>query len=97
MRLPGRVRYSVRAGGPWLCRTVVLSVFQAVVVPSGLTVRVQPRWWIITWWWKKHSSAQPVRLVLPPWAWRVVWRTWQPAAGWLQPPSYFDLKNSGGA
>ena len=40
-----------------------MSLFQAVVVPSGLTVRVQPRRWIMTWWWKKHSRTQPVTLV----------------------------------
>ena len=39
--MPGR--YPARAGGPWLCSTLVLSLFQAVVVPSGLTTRVQPR------------------------------------------------------
>jgi DNA-binding transcriptional LysR family regulator len=43
--------YPARAGGPWLCRTFVLSLFHAVVVPSGFTTRVQPRRWIITWWW----------------------------------------------
>ena len=36
-RLPRacRGRYPARAGGPWLCRTLVLFVFQATVVPSG--------------------------------------------------------------
>ena len=34
--------YPARAGGPWLCSTLVLSLFQAVVVPSGLSTRVQP-------------------------------------------------------
>jgi hypothetical protein len=29
---------------------LVLSLFQAVVVPSGLATRVQPRRWIMTWW-----------------------------------------------
>jgi hypothetical protein len=43
--------YPARAGGPWLWSTLVLSLFHAVVVPSGLTTRVQPRRWIITWWW----------------------------------------------
>ena len=38
-----------RTGGPWLCSTLVLSLFQAVVVPSGLTIRVQPQRWIATW------------------------------------------------
>ena len=40
--------YPARAGGPWLCRTLVLSLFHAVVVPSGLTTRVQPHRWITT-------------------------------------------------
>jgi hypothetical protein len=31
-----------RTGGPWLCRTLVLSLFRAVVVPSGFRTRVQP-------------------------------------------------------
>ena len=34
--------YPARAGGPWLCRTFVLFLFHALVVPSGLTTRVQP-------------------------------------------------------
>jgi len=34
--------YPARAGGPWLCRTLVLFLFHALVVPSGLTTRVQP-------------------------------------------------------
>ena len=33
--------YPARAGGPWLWSTLVLSLFQAVVVPSGLTTRVR--------------------------------------------------------
>ena len=41
--------YPGRAGGPWLCRTFVLSLFQAVVVPSGLRIRVQPHWWMTIW------------------------------------------------
>src|SRR5689334_11542466 len=41
-RRPTRARYPARAGGPWLRRTLVLSLFQAVVVPSGLRIRVQP-------------------------------------------------------
>ena len=40
--------YPGRAGGPWLCRTLVRSGFQAVVVPSGLSTRVQPQRWITT-------------------------------------------------
>jgi CubicO group peptidase (beta-lactamase class C family) len=38
--------YPARAGGLWLCRTLVLSLFHAVVVPSGLTTRVQPQRWM---------------------------------------------------
>ena len=45
----GRGRYPARAGGPWLCSTLVLFLFHAVVVPSGLTTRVQPQRWITTW------------------------------------------------
>jgi hypothetical protein len=37
-----------RPGGPWLCSTLVLSLFHAVVVPSALTTKVQPRLWIMT-------------------------------------------------
>ena len=37
---PGR--YPGRTGGPWLCSTFVLSLFHAVVVPSGLRTSVQP-------------------------------------------------------
>jgi NAD(P)-dependent dehydrogenase (short-subunit alcohol dehydrogenase family) len=33
-------------GWPWLCSTFVLSLFHAVVVPSGLRIRVQPHRWI---------------------------------------------------
>ena len=40
--------YPARAGGPWLCSTFVLSLFHAVVVPSGLRTRVQPCRWIAT-------------------------------------------------
>ncbi len=38
-----------RTGGPWLWRTFVLSLFQAVVVPSGFRTRVQPQRWMTTW------------------------------------------------
>ena len=41
-----RAGYPARAGGPWLCRTLVRSGFQAVVVPSGFRTRVQPHRWI---------------------------------------------------
>ena len=34
--------YPARAGGPWLWSTLVLFLFHALVVPSGLTTRVQP-------------------------------------------------------
>jgi len=37
-----RACYPGLMGGPWLCRTLVLSLFHAVVVPSGLSTRVQP-------------------------------------------------------
>ena len=37
-------------GWLWLCRTLVLSGFHAVVVPSGFRTRVQPHRWITTWW-----------------------------------------------
>jgi hypothetical protein len=37
-------------GGPWLCSTFVRSLFQAVVVPSGFSTRVQPQRWITIWW-----------------------------------------------
>jgi hypothetical protein len=37
---PGR--YPGRAGGLWLWRTLVLSLFHAVVVPSGFRTNVQP-------------------------------------------------------
>jgi hypothetical protein len=35
-------------GGPWLCRTFVLSLFHAVVVPSGFRTSVQPHRWMTT-------------------------------------------------
>ena len=41
-------RYPAGAGGPWLCRTLVLSGFHAVVVPSGFRTSVQPHRWITT-------------------------------------------------
>ena len=40
---PGPGGYPARAGGPWLCSTLVLFLFHALVVPSGLTTRVQPQ------------------------------------------------------
>ena len=47
-RLPGG--HPGLAGGLWLWMTLVLSVFHAVVVPSGFRTTVQPRWWMTTWW-----------------------------------------------
>ncbi len=48
--VPGCSRaYLARAGGPWLCSTFVLSLFHAVVVPSGFSTRVQPQRWMTTW------------------------------------------------
>jgi hypothetical protein len=41
--------YPARAGGLWLCRTLVLSGFHALVVPSGFSTSVQPHRWITTW------------------------------------------------
>ncbi len=35
--------YPGRTGGPWLCRTLVLFLFHALVVPSGFTTRTQPQ------------------------------------------------------
>ena len=81
--------YPVSAGGLWLCRTLVLSGFQAVVVPSGFRTRVQPHRWITTWWWKKHSSKQSRVLVLPPSFLCLTWCTSQAEAGWLHPPGCF--------
>jgi hypothetical protein len=40
--------YPGRAGGPWLWSTLVLSGFQALVVPSGFRTRVQPHLWMTT-------------------------------------------------
>ena len=42
--------YPAWTGGLWLCSTLVLSGFQAVVVPSGFRTKVQPHRWITTWW-----------------------------------------------
>ena len=89
----GRGRYPARAGGPWLWSTLVLSLFQAVVVPSGLTTRVQPHRWIITWWWKLHSSTQSLTDVFPPRALCRVWCTSHAQAGWLQPPAYWQCRS----
>ena len=43
--VPGRGArggYPGRGGGPWLCRTLLPSGLQAVVVPSGFTISVHP-------------------------------------------------------
>jgi hypothetical protein len=53
--MPGML-YAARAGGPWLCRVLVRAGFQAVVVPSGFRVRVQPQRWMTTWWWNQHYA-----------------------------------------
>ncbi len=45
---PARAPYPARAGGLWLCRVLVRFLFQAVVVPSGFSTRVQPSRWIMT-------------------------------------------------
>ena len=52
-RFEQRVRRGVvhPPGGPWLYRTLVWSGFQAVVVPSGFSSRVQPQRWMTIWWW----------------------------------------------
>jgi hypothetical protein len=49
VRVAAPGRHPARAGGLWLCRTLVLSLFHAVVVPSGFRTRVQPHRWITTW------------------------------------------------
>ena len=85
--------YPARAGGPWLCSTLVLSLFHAVVVPSGLTTRVQPQRWMTTWWWKGHSSTQSFTDVLPPRALCLVWCTSHAPAGWVQPPAHWQCRS----
>src|SRR5215469_982350 len=84
--LSGLWRSSPLAGGLWLWMILVLSLFHAVVVPSGFRTTVQPHWWMTTWWWKKQNRAQSVTDVGPPWAWWRRWWTSQAAAGWSQPP-----------
>src|SRR6185437_16885579 len=85
--------YPARAGGPWLCRTLVLFLFHALVVPSGLTTRVQPCRWITTWWWNQHSRTQSCRDVVPPRALCFVWWTWQAPAGWVHPPAHWQCRS----
>ena len=67
-------------------------LFQALVVPSGLTTRVQPQWWMTTWWWKGQSKTQSLTDVFPPWALCFVWCTYAPA-GWLQPPAHWQCRS----
>ena len=50
----------------WLWRILVLSLFQAVVVPSGFSTTVQPLRWISTWWWWVQNKMQSLTEVLPP-------------------------------
>jgi|HubBroStandDraft_3_1064219.scaffolds.fasta_scaffold38490_3 hypothetical protein len=68
-----RAGYPARAGGPWLCRTLVRSGFQAVVVPSGFRTKVQPHRWMTIKWWYEHSRTQSLRLVWPPLALCLTW------------------------
>ena len=82
-----------RTGGPWLCSTFVLSLFHAVVVPSGFSTSVQPLRWIATWWWNVHSSTQSAVLVGPPSA--LCFRTVHLARrgrAWLHPPAHRHLR-----
>jgi hypothetical protein len=37
-------------------------LFQAVVVPSPFSARVQPHWWMTIRWWKAHYAEL---LVMP--------------------------------
>jgi hypothetical protein len=85
--------YPARVGGPWLCRTFVLSLFHAVVVPSALTTRVQPHRWITTWWWNEQRSTHSFTDVFPPSALCFVWCTSQAPAGWLQPPAHWQCRS----
>ena len=80
--------YPVSAGGLWLCSTFVLSLFHAVVVPSGFRTSVQPHRWITTWWWKKQSRTHSRVLVLPPFFLCLTWCTSHAEAGWLHPPAH---------
>src|SRR6202162_6024397 len=85
--------YPARAGGLWLWRTLVRSLFQALVVPSGFRTRVQPQRWITTWWWNVHSRTQSLVLVGPPSALCLTCGTSQAAAGWWQPPAHRHLRS----
>ena len=75
LALAGVIRRSCRAGpgvlpGPGWGAVAVqhlgLVLVQAVVVPSGFSMTVQPCWWMTTWWWYQQNRAQSVTLVLPP-------------------------------
>jgi len=57
----------------------------AVVVPSGLSLMVQPHRWIQMRWWKAHSRMRLLRLVVPPWDRGLMWWVWQAAGFWWQP------------
>ena len=95
-RLPRACRggYPARAGGPWLCSTLVLCLFHAVVVPSGLTTqRPAPPVDDHTWWWKGQSKSQSFTEVVPPWALCLLWCTWQAPAGWVQGPAHWQCRS----
>src|SRR6184192_839542 len=85
--------YPALAGGPWLWSTLVLSLFHAVVVPSGFSTRVQPHRWIAIWWWKLQSRTQSLVLVLPPCFLCLTWCTSHADAGWLQPPDHRHVRS----
>ena len=57
---------AARAGGPWLCRTRVLSGLVAVTVPSGCRVMAQPQRCTAIRWWNLQSKIVLMRLVRPP-------------------------------
>ena len=75
-------------GAPWSC-----SCSTRVVVPSGLTTRVQPQRWITIWWWNGHSSTQSFTEVVPPLALCLVWCTSHAPAGWVQPPAHWQCRS----
>ena len=85
--LPGSGGWSVAV------EDLVLFLFHALVVPSGLTTRVQPQRWMTIWWWNGHSSTQSLTEVVPPWALCFVWWTWQAPAGWVQPPAHWQCRS----
>src|SRR6266702_7789082 len=57
--------YPTRGGGPWLWRTLVLSLFHAVVVPSGFRTTVQPH--SITPSWPNVCSPDALITTAEPW------------------------------